>query len=56
MKLIEHHKEPVTNLHECDEQEEGVGRPSDLLIQEPGQKGKYAIFGGTAAKTEKEDH
>lgn len=42
-----------THLHERDEQEEGVGRPPDLLIQEPGQKGEYAIFGGTAAKDTK---
>lgn len=46
-----------THLHERDEQEEGVGRPPDLLVQEAGQKGKYAIFGGTAAKhTETKDH
>lgn len=34
-------------LHECDEQEEGVGSPPDLLIEEPGQKGENPILGGT---------
>lgn len=34
-------------LHECDEQEEGVGSPSDLFIQETGQKGEHPIFGST---------
>lgn len=39
-----------TDLHEGDEQEEGVGRTPDLLVQEPGQEGKYSIFGRTAAE------
>lgn len=34
-------------LHECDEQEEGVGSPSDLFIQEAGQEGEHSIFGST---------
>lgn len=41
---------PEVYLHECDEQEEGVSGPSDLLIQEPGQKGEDPILGGTAAE------
>lgn len=40
-------------LHECDEQEEGVGRPPDLLIEEPGQEGENPIFGGTAGEDKK---
>lgn len=40
-------------LHECDEQEEGVGSAPDLLIQEPGQKGEHPILGGTAEEDEK---
>jgi len=35
-------------LHECDEQEEGVGSPPDLLIQEPRQEGENPILGRTA--------
>lgn len=35
-------------LHECDEQEEGISSPSDLLVEEPGQKGENPILGGTA--------
>lgn len=35
-------------LHECNEQEEGIGRPPDLLIEKPGQKGENSILGGTA--------
>ncbi len=35
-------------LHECDEQEEGVGSSPDLLIQEPGQKREDPILGGAA--------
>lgn len=35
-------------LHECDEQEEGVGSPPDLLIQEARQKGEDPILGGAA--------
>lgn len=38
------------HLHECDEQEEGIGRPPDLLIEKPGQKGEDSILGGTAKK------
>lgn len=38
-------------LHECNEQEEGVGSPPDLLIQEPGQKGEDSILGGAAERT-----
>lgn len=34
-------------LHECDEEEEGVGSPPDLLVQEAGQKGEHPILGGT---------
>lgn len=36
------------HLHECDEQEEGVGGPSDLLVQKPGQKGENPVLGGAA--------
>lgn len=41
-------------LHECDEKEEGVGSPPDLLIQETGQKGEHPILGGTTAEDKKE--
>lgn len=34
-------------LHECDEQEKGVGGPSDLFVQEAGQKGEHPVFGST---------
>lgn len=34
-------------LHKCNEEEEGIGSSSDLLIQKPGQKGENPIFGGT---------
>lgn len=34
-------------LHECNKEEEGVGSPPDLLVQEPGQKGEHPILGGT---------
>lgn len=37
----------VLYLHECDEQEKGVGGPSDLFIQEAGQKGEHPILGST---------
>lgn len=33
-------------LHECDEQEEGIGSTSDLLVQKAGQKGENPILGG----------
>lgn len=39
-------------LHECDEQEEGVGGPSDLFVQEAGQKGEHPIFGSTVERRE----
>lgn len=39
-------------LHECDEQEEGVGGPPDLLVQEPGQEGEHPILGGTVGEDE----
>lgn len=39
-------------LHERDEQEEGVGSPSDLLVEEPGQKGEDPILGGAAEEDE----
>lgn len=42
-------------LHECDEQEEGVGCPPDLLIQETGQKGEHPVLGGTAAEDKKRE-
>ena len=41
-------------LHECDEQEEGVGSPPDLLIQESGQKGEDTILCGTTEEEHKE--
>lgn len=37
-------------LHESDEQEEGIGGPSDLFIQEAGQKGEHPILGSTIKK------
>lgn len=37
-------------LHECDEQEESIGCPSNLLIEEPGQESENPILGGTAEK------
>lgn len=42
-------------LHESDEQEEGVGRPPDLLIQETGQKGEHPVLGGTTAEDKKRE-
>lgn len=39
-------------LHERDEQEEGVGGPSDLFVQEAGQKGEDPVFGSTVKRTE----
>lgn len=39
-------------LHESDEQEEGVGGPSDLFIQEAGQKGEHAILGSAVKRKE----
>lgn len=39
-------------LHESDEQEEGVGGPSDLFIQEAGQKGEHSILGSTVKRKE----
>lgn len=32
-------------LHQCDEEEEGVGRPPDLLVQESRQEREDPIFG-----------
>lgn len=40
------------HLHECDEQEEGIGSPSDLLIEEPGQKSENPILGCTAEEVQ----
>lgn len=33
-------------LHECDEQEEGIGSTSDLLVQKARQKGENPILCG----------
>lgn len=50
---MKHELRPVViriYLHECDEQEEGISCPPDLLIEEPRQKGENSILGGTAQK------
>lgn len=40
-------------LHEGDEQEEGVGGPTNLLVQEPRQEREHPILGGTAEKQDR---
>lgn len=49
-KQMEDLFEILLYLHECDEQEEGVGSPSDLFIQEAGQEGEHSIFGSTTKR------
>lgn len=50
---MKHELRPIVvriHLHECNEQEKGIGRPPDLLIEEPRQKGENSILGGAAKK------
>lgn len=43
------------HLHEGDEQEEGVGSPPDLLVQEPGQEREHPILGCAAGGDREEE-
>lgn len=65
LKPNKHHTEPTARqlllafcvavyLHEGNKQEESVGSPSDLLIQEPRQESKNPILGGTTGEENRE--
>lgn len=45
----------VAYLHQGDEEEEGVGGPADLLVQETRQEGEHPVLSGTEEEKEEEE-